>query len=47
VLIGAARAAFGVGESQPAEPPLGKGAFLVLQSAGGALASSERHELAE
>jgi 8-oxo-(d)GTP phosphatase len=44
-VLGAAMAALG---AQPvaADPPLGKGSFVVLQSAGGVLASAERHDLA-
>lgn len=39
-------AAFGaLGVSPPDEPPLAKGAFWVLQSAGGVLVSSERHDI--
>jgi 8-oxo-(d)GTP phosphatase len=44
-LLGAAGAAFGAGEGLAAEPPLGKGSFLALQCAAGALASCERHDL--
>jgi 8-oxo-(d)GTP phosphatase len=42
-------AAFGAlgGAVPPREQPLGKGAFWVLQSAGGVLVSAERHEVSE
>ncbi len=43
-LANAARAALGAGPDDG--PPLGKGGFLVLQSAAGTLVSAERHDLA-
>ena len=45
VMLDAAMAAFGAGAERPPEPPLGKGSFVVLQSADGVLISSERHDL--
>ncbi len=46
-LIEAALTSLGVPADHAVEPPLGKGSFVVLQSADGALVSSERHDVAE
>jgi 8-oxo-dGTP pyrophosphatase MutT (NUDIX family)/phosphohistidine phosphatase SixA len=46
VMFDATRLALGAGPDVQPEPPLGKGAFVVLQSAEGVLVSSERHDLA-
>lgn len=43
VLLDAAMAALGTRPAR-ADPPLGKGSFVVLQSSGGRLASAERHD---
>jgi len=45
VMLDAAREALGAGKNVVVEPPLGKGSFVVLQSADGVLVSSERHDL--
>ncbi len=47
VMLDAARTALGAGADLPARPPLGKGSFVVLQSADGVLVSSERQDLAD
>lgn len=44
VLVNAAMAALGA-DPVPIDPPLGKGSFVVLQSADGVLASAERHDV--
>jgi 8-oxo-dGTP pyrophosphatase MutT (NUDIX family)/phosphohistidine phosphatase SixA len=45
VMLGAAKTALGAGADVVAEPPLGKGSFVVLQSADGVLVSAERQDL--
>lgn len=49
VMLDAARAALGadLAAKPPLEPLLAKGSFIVLQSADGALVSSERQDLAQ
>lgn len=47
VMLDAARGALGAGADLPPDPPLGKGSFVVLQCAGGAVVTSERQELAD
>jgi len=47
VMLDAARAALGADADLPPEPPLGKGSFVVLQCAGGAVVTSEHLALAD
>jgi 8-oxo-dGTP diphosphatase len=47
VMLAAAKAALGADADLPPDPPLGKGSFVVLQCAGGAVVTAERQELAD
>jgi phosphohistidine phosphatase SixA/ADP-ribose pyrophosphatase YjhB (NUDIX family) len=47
VILDAARTELNAGEDGRAEPPIGKGSFVVLQSADGVLVSSEHHDLTD